>query len=54
MVAGIRHQHGGGEAMRRHRNAGVPVQPHWETRETTQETAFAWICWGAFILGRRA
>lgn len=31
--------------MRRHRKAGWPMQPHWETRDTTQETEFAWIHW---------
>lgn len=38
--------------MRRHRKAGFPVQPHWEGRETTQETAFSWIHW--FILTKNA
>lgn len=31
--------------MRRHRKAGRPVQPRWETREFTTETVFCWICW---------
>lgn len=31
--------------MRRHRRAGYPVQPRWETRTQTLEPAFAWIHW---------
>lgn len=31
--------------MRRHRRAGYPVQPRWETREKTTETEFCWIHW---------
>lgn len=38
--------------MRRHLKAGYPVQPHWESRETMRETAFAWIRW--FILTKNA
>lgn len=40
------------EVMRRHRRGGYTVQPRWETREKTTETAFAWLHW--FTEGERA